>query len=163
MKHIYKTSIIWAVSLLLLAFSTGKVSGQTADFTADLTTVCIGANVTFTDASNGTGTITYLWDFGANATPATASTAGPHIVTYSTAGSKTIVLTITDDDGSDIETKTDYITVTPDNTASVASSTPTLCINTPLTAITHTTTGATGIGAPTGLPAGVTAAWAANT
>ncbi|MDO8897748.1 MAG: hypothetical protein Q7V19_08855, partial [Bacteroidales bacterium] len=34
---------------------------------------------------------------------------------------------------------------------------------TPLTAITHTTTGATGIGAPTGLPAGVTAAWAANT
>ena len=29
--------------------------------------------------------------------------------------------------------------------------------------ITHTTTGATGIGAATGLPAGVTAAWAANT
>ena len=33
----------------------------------------------------------------------------------------------------------------------------------PLTNITHTTTGATGIGTPTGLPAGVTAAWAANT
>ncbi|HNX87540.1 MAG TPA: hypothetical protein PKH58_00535, partial [Paludibacteraceae bacterium] len=55
------------------------------------------------------------------------------------------------------------ITVTPNNTVSVASSTPTLCINTPLTAITHTTSGATGIGSATGLPAGVTASWASNT
>jgi len=52
--------------------------------------------------------------------------------------------------------------VTPANTVSVASSTPTLCVNTALTSISHTTTGATGIGAFTGLPAGVTAAWAAN-
>jgi len=36
-------------------------------------------------------------------------------------------------------------------------------VNTALTAITHTTTGATGIGTATGLPAGVTASWAANT
>ncbi|PWA03858.1 beta strand repeat-containing protein, partial [Flavobacterium psychrotolerans] len=43
-----------------------------------------------------------------------------------------------------------------------ASSTPTLCISTPLTNITHATTLATGIGVATGLPAGVTAAWAAN-
>ena len=57
---------------------------------------------------------------------------------------------------------TGTITVTPANTVGAASSTPTLCINTALTAITHTTTGATGIGAATGLPAGVTAAWAAN-
>ncbi|MEY3312081.1 MAG: hypothetical protein RL348_1424, partial [Bacteroidota bacterium] len=49
------------------------------------------------------------------------------------------------------------------NTAGAASSTPTLNVNTALTAITHTTTGATGIGAATGLPAGVTAAWASNT
>lgn len=55
------------------------------------------------------------------------------------------------------------ITVNPNNTASAPSSTPTLCINTALTPITHTTTGATGIGAPTGLPAGVTATWASNT
>ena len=54
---------------------------------------------------------------------------------------------------------TGTITVTPDNTVSAASSTPTLCINTALTNITHNTTGATGIGAATGLPAGVTAAW----
>jgi surface protein len=46
--------------------------------------------------------------------------------------------------------------------AGPASSTPTLCINTPLAAITHSTAGATGIGTPTGLPAGVSASWAAN-
>jgi hypothetical protein len=49
------------------------------------------------------------------------------------------------------------------NTVSAASSTPTLCINTALTAITHTTTGATGIGTATGLPSGVTAVFASNT
>jgi uncharacterized protein (TIGR02145 family) len=48
-------------------------------------------------------------------------------------------------------------------TVSAASATPTLDVNTALTPITHTTTGATGIGTPTGLPAGVTAAWASNT
>ncbi|WP_442902323.1 beta strand repeat-containing protein, partial [Flavihumibacter sp.] len=58
---------------------------------------------------------------------------------------------------------TGTITVTPDNTVSAPTSSPTLCINTALTNITHTTTGATGIGAATGLPAGVTANWAANT
>jgi len=52
--------------------------------------------------------------------------------------------------------------VIPANTVSVASSAPSLGINTALTAISHTTSGATGIGAFTGLPAGVTAAWAAN-
>jgi hypothetical protein len=57
---------------------------------------------------------------------------------------------------------TGTITVTPDNTASAPSSTPTLCINTTLTDITHTTSGATGIGTATGLPAGVTANWAGN-
>jgi hypothetical protein len=55
------------------------------------------------------------------------------------------------------------VTVTPNNTAGAASSSPTLCVNSTLTDITHTTTGATGIGSATGLPAGVTAAFASNT
>ena len=54
------------------------------------------------------------------------------------------------------------VTVTAANTAVTASSILTLCINTALTAITRTTTGATGIGTATGLPTGVTAAWASN-
>jgi uncharacterized protein (TIGR02145 family) len=49
------------------------------------------------------------------------------------------------------------------NTVSAATSIPVLPINTALTPITLTTTGATGIGTPTGLPAGVTASWASNT
>jgi hypothetical protein len=63
---------------------------------------------------------------------------------------------------------TGMINVTPNNTTSAVSSTPALCIHTALTAITHTTTGATGIsndGMPgtNGLPAGVSASWASNT
>ncbi|MEW5677560.1 hypothetical protein ABGT15_14715, partial [Flavobacterium enshiense] len=58
---------------------------------------------------------------------------------------------------------TGTITVTPDNTVSAASSSPTLCINTVMTNITHTTTGATGIGTATGLPSGVVANWASDT
>ncbi len=53
--------------------------------------------------------------------------------------------------------------MTPNNTAGSASSSPTVCINTAITNITHTTTGATGIGSPTGLPTGVNANWASNT
>ncbi|MBC5840680.1 T9SS type A sorting domain-containing protein [Flavobacterium sp. F-380] len=55
------------------------------------------------------------------------------------------------------------VTVNPSNTVSAASSTPTLCANTLMTNITHSTTGATGIGTVTGLPAGVTAVWTSNT
>jgi hypothetical protein len=49
------------------------------------------------------------------------------------------------------------------NTVGTASSSPTLCSHSVMTDITHTTTGATGIGTATGLPAGVTASWASNT
>ena len=58
---------------------------------------------------------------------------------------------------------TGTITVIANNTVSAPSSSPTVCVNTSLTNITHATTGATGIGAPTGLPAGVTANWSGNT
>ena len=54
------------------------------------------------------------------------------------------------------------IIITEDMTAGTASATPTLCINTALTNITHATTLATGIGTPTNLPTGLTAAWLAD-
>jgi hypothetical protein len=66
--------------------------------------------------------------------------------------------------GSETGNATGTIIVTPNMTAGAASSTPDVCVNTALlAAITHTTTGATGIGTPTGLPAGVTASWSNNT
>ncbi|WP_426483571.1 fibronectin type III domain-containing protein [Flavobacterium sp. 2] len=55
------------------------------------------------------------------------------------------------------------IAVRPENTVTAASSSPVLCVNTLMPNITHTTTGATGIGTPSGLPTGVTASWASNT
>ncbi|RMF03524.1 MAG: DUF11 domain-containing protein, partial [Bacteroidetes bacterium] len=44
--------------------------------------ICSGETKTFSAVDQGTGT-TYSWDFGANASPATATGAGPHTVTYS--------------------------------------------------------------------------------
>ncbi len=58
---------------------------------------------------------------------------------------------------------TGTIIVKPTNTISAASISPTLCVNTPLTNITHATTGATGIGSSIGLPSGVIAAWSNDT
>ena len=87
--------------------------GLDADFTGSPLTVCAGSAVTFTNTSTGTtGSTTYSWNFGTGATPATANTAGPHSVTYSTGGTKTVSLTITEG-AVNTETKTDYIAVNP--------------------------------------------------
>lgn len=72
-----------------------------ADFTASTDTTCVGSTVTYTNASSG-AVSTYQWDFGTDATPATASTAGPHSVSYSTSGSKTVQLIV--GDGTDLDT-----------------------------------------------------------
>jgi gliding motility-associated-like protein len=80
-------------------------------FTASETIVCIGEEVTFTDQSKGTSAGTaYSWDFGSGATPSSATLSGPHLVTYSTAGLKTVRLIITEG-LSDTLTLTDYISV----------------------------------------------------
>ncbi|MDQ6471274.1 fibronectin type III domain-containing protein [Flavobacterium sp. LHD-80] len=55
------------------------------------------------------------------------------------------------------------IAVRSENTVTAASLSPVLCVNTLMPNVTHTTTGATGIGTPSGLPSGITAAWASNT
>ena len=85
----------------------------TPNFTADITSVCESETVTFTDQSSGAIT-TYDWNFGAGATPATATGPGPHIVTYGTAGDATVSLTV---DGPTTATKTDYITINAEDDA----------------------------------------------
>ena len=120
-------------------------------------TICLGASTTLTANATGDPVITYSWSpvTGLSATNISNPVATP-------ASTTTYTVIVTDGNGF-TATENIQITVTPNNTVSAASSTPTLCINTPLTNITHTTTGATGIGAPSGLPAGVTASFAANT
>jgi PKD repeat protein len=77
-----------------------------ANFTANVTQVCTAQNIIFTD--NSTGATSWAWTFGTGASPATANTQGPHTVSYSSPGNKTVTLTI---NGAVTETKTDYITV----------------------------------------------------
>jgi PKD repeat protein len=53
------------------------------------------SSVTFTDNTlTIADTSVYEWDFGENASPATADTKGPHDITYSVKGVKTISLTV---------------------------------------------------------------------
>lgn len=56
-------------------------------------TVCIGQPVTFT-ASNTANVTSYLWFFGENAVPSSATTAGPHQVVYTSPGVQNAVLTV---------------------------------------------------------------------
>ena len=83
-----------------------------ADFSANKTTVCAGGTVVFTDASSNAPT-NYSWDFGAGASPAIATGVGPHTVTYSTSGTPTVTLVVSNISGSNTNTKTNYISVDP--------------------------------------------------
>ncbi|MGX7668618.1 fibronectin type III domain-containing protein, partial [Flavobacterium pedocola] len=133
------------------------VSAASANPTLCINTVMTDITHTTTDAT-GIGTATGL------PTGVTAAWAGNTITisgTPTAAGVFNYSIPLTG--GCGTVTATGTITVTTDNTVSAASTNPTLCINTAMTDITHTTTDATGIGAATGLPAGVTATWAGNT
>jgi PKD repeat protein len=87
-----------------------SVNSSNADFTANITSVIINNNVVFTDQSSCNIT-SYSWNFGVNASPATANTAGPHTVTYSSTGFKTVSLTV---NGNVTKTRTNYIEVLPE-------------------------------------------------
>jgi hypothetical protein len=65
--------------------------------------------VQFTDASTGTGPLTYAWDFDNNGVTDSASQNPTY--TYPTAGTYTVNLTVTNAGGNDSEVKTNYITV----------------------------------------------------
>ena len=86
-----------------------------AEFTANATSVCAGATVTFTDQSTNTPT-SWSWNFGDGGT----STEQNPTHTYATAGTYTVTLVATNNSGNDTETKTNYITVNANPTVSIA-------------------------------------------
>ena len=84
---------------------------------------CVNTQVTFTDAS--TLATSWDWNFGAGATPATATGAGPHNVTYSTAGSKNVSLSI--NSGADVSNQSIMINANPAAPTISASESTTIC------------------------------------
>jgi PKD repeat protein len=83
-----------------------------ADFSSDVSEICQGDSVIFTDLS--VGATSWNWNFGDGGSPASANTIGTHIITYNSPGAKTISLTI---NGSLTETKSGMITVNASPTA----------------------------------------------
>ena len=77
-----------------------------ANFTADPTIGAASLTVRFTDESAG-DIISWLWEFGDGST----STEQHPNHTYNSPGNYSVSLSITNAEGSDIETKTDYIVV----------------------------------------------------
>ena len=90
----------------------GTYAAPSADFTASKTSGIVASteSITFTNSSVG-NVNTYAWNFGVGATPATASAVGPHSITYSSPGTKTVSLSVTGPGGNNAVTKTDYINV----------------------------------------------------
>lgn len=89
-----------------------------ANFTGVPTTIIAGQTVTFTDASSSPATLnSWAWTF-TGGTPASSSVQAPPAITYSTPGTYTVSLTVTDNAaGNDNETKVAYITVNPVGTS----------------------------------------------
>jgi PKD repeat protein len=81
----------------------------TANFSASPTTICTGGSTTFTNLSYG-GATSWNWSFPGG-TPSSYVGENPPAITYATAGSYNVTLTVTDGISPDTETKTGYITV----------------------------------------------------
>lgn len=97
----------------------GPAAPPVADFSAASTTICEGSSIDFTDFSTNIPT-SWFWDFGDLGTSTLQSPS--HI--YTTAGTYTVVLTVTNAEGTNTSTLVDYITV---NGASSFSQDVTIC------------------------------------
>ena len=87
-----------------------QVAPHTA-FTSNVQSGTAPLGVRFTDQSTGTDPMTYKWDF--NNDGETDSTAQNPSFTYTTVGTYSVNLTVTNAAGSDSVLKTDYIDITP--------------------------------------------------
>ncbi|MFC2099019.1 C1 family peptidase, partial [Bacteroidota bacterium] len=87
-----------------------KTDAPRAIFTANKTRACIQSGVVYTYLENNTAT-SWEWDFGEGADIATANTEGPHTVTYSTEGTKTVKLIVSGPAGADTMIQHDIVDV----------------------------------------------------
>jgi PKD repeat protein len=113
-------------------------TGVTANFQADMTELCEGEEVQFTDFSSGNVT-EWAWEFPGG-TPATSNEQSPTVI-YNSGGQFDVTLEVTGPAGSHSTTKSNYISVMEmPGTAATPVGITTLCQNSPLTS--YTTTGA---------------------
>ena len=85
-----------------------------SDFEVTATSAALDEEIAFSPLVQGEVS-GYSWDFGQDATPQTMTGAGPHQVSYSTTGVKTVTLTVTNGISTHTETKTAYINVNEDD------------------------------------------------
>ena len=140
--------------------------------------ICPGSSATITGlVASGTAPLSYQWQYNsgswnnvadgipAGATYTGGTTTSLTVSGITVAGSYQYQCIVTNACGSATSNPATF-TVNPNNTITLTSAAgtdnQTLCINTAITNITYSTTGATGA-TFTGLPAGVTGVWAANT
>lgn len=83
-------------------------SSLTAMFTSDMTSVCQGSSVSFTDMSAG-DVVSWAWEFEGG-TPATSNDENP-VVTYNTMGTFDVTLTVSDGTDESEMYMEDYISV----------------------------------------------------
>ncbi len=88
-----------------------SVQGVVANFSASATTIVEGGNVTFTDLS-GCSPTSWSWSFPGGS-PSSYSGQTPPAVTYASAGTYNVSLTVSKPGSNDTETKVSYITVNP--------------------------------------------------
>ncbi len=148
--------IIRFLSFVFVLFLGQFTFGQTADFIASPTTVCVGGTVQFTDLS--VGAASYSWTFVDGGTGQTSSATNPSI-TYANPGVYTVILTIANGGISDTEVKAGYITVLSSASSTLTSAAGTdnqsICSGAgTFTDITYAISGATGV-TFSGLPTGV--------
>jgi len=98
-----------------------------AAFDATPTSGCAPLTVNFTDQSTGSPT-SWNWTFPGG-TPSSHTGQTPLPVTYNSAGSYNVTLTVSNACGSDDETKTNYITVAPLPEADFHASDTNSCVN----------------------------------
>lgn len=101
----YPTPGNYVVGLVVTDASTGCVNstarqvqagtGPTSTFTVSQATVCVGVNDTITYTGNGGPLATFTWNFN-GATIISGAGAGPYIVQWAVAGSKSVTLNVTE-------------------------------------------------------------------
>lgn len=108
-------------------FFEGAFAGPCDTMEADLSASapeCTGEGVDFVNTGSSDGAYDYSWDFGTAASPSTSTAENPSGVTYSSAGTKSVTLTITDPSEGCVVSETKGVTIHEEPSASFSSSAP---------------------------------------